>query len=653
MNSLTDLLNLLNNVKKLSDNSFMARCPAHEDRTPSLHVSLKENTILLKCQAGCQTESVTKALGIEMSDLFIKVVGKDIEVKSKGKIVAEYNYTDELGNLLFQVVKYEPKSFSQRHKVNGEWVWNLNGIRRVLYHLPDIMIANEPVYLVEGEKDVENLWNYGQVATTSPGGSNAWKPEYADYLNGKDIIIIPDNDTAGLNYARNICKSLQGKAKSISCVLLPDSAKDFSDWIVNHDILELTSLRKDISVLFSEEQPDYKLEGDAITWQKDDYLFKSESIRKERTGLHARISILSDYQVKGWSTFNIERSEDRVRLANQVKKGDEDIRHNLDLFCAGLWEFSLSSLVPEVMVGSDNIAPPRFCLYPYIMQDAGTILFSHPGKGKSYSAMIWAQSINKGVSKFFKVERCPVLFINLERSGESIRRRLSSVNKILGLKVNESMLTFNARGKPLADIYPSVSKAVRQYGIGLIVLDSISRTGVGDLTENRPVNAIIDMLSGICPTWLALAHAPRGSAEHIFGGIHFDAGADIVIQLKSQAIGSKLGLGYEITKSNDLPDIPLSVWALEFEGWEVVNMRKATIFEFDEIESKKRTNLAEAIKDFILDQDSSDATATEIENATGFNRVNISRILNQSGEFIKTRKVKQSQYYGLKSNTLI
>jgi hypothetical protein len=56
-----------------------------------------------------------------------------------------------------QVACYEPKTFRQcQPDGRGGWTWNLHGVRRVLYHLPEILDAPN-VFLVEGEKDIETL----------------------------------------------------------------------------------------------------------------------------------------------------------------------------------------------------------------------------------------------------------------------------------------------------------------------------------------------------------------------------------------------------------------------------------------------------------------------------------------------------------------
>ena len=82
------------------------------------------------------------------------------------------------GEFLFQVVRYEPKTFRQRRRVvkmDGtsagiSWEYNIKGISRVLYRLPKVAAA-EQVLVVEGEKDVESLEGLGFVATCNPGGA--------------------------------------------------------------------------------------------------------------------------------------------------------------------------------------------------------------------------------------------------------------------------------------------------------------------------------------------------------------------------------------------------------------------------------------------------------------------------------------------------
>ena len=173
-------------------------------------------------------------------------------------IVATYNYKDEKGNLLYQVVRYHPKGFSQRRPDgNNDWIWNMKGVNPVPYHLPEIIRSIEPVMIVEGEKDVENLRRMGFTATTSPMGAGKWKASYNKYLKGKEVILIPDHDKAGCQHCRNIGQSLWGIAKKIKWLELPDleEKKDISDWIEKGNTKEkLLQLIEGAPVFIPEKQ---------------------------------------------------------------------------------------------------------------------------------------------------------------------------------------------------------------------------------------------------------------------------------------------------------------------------------------------------------------------------------------------------------------
>lgn len=150
-----------------------------------------------------------------------------------------YDYKDEQGKLLFQVVRVQfstDKHIYQRHfNQKGEWVNNLRGVRRVIYRLPEVLEAvknGTTVFVVEGEKDVETLFEWGIVATTSPMGAGKWQDEYSRYLCGADVVIIPDNDEPGRKHAEKVARSLYGIARSVKVIKLPvwREHEDVTDW---------------------------------------------------------------------------------------------------------------------------------------------------------------------------------------------------------------------------------------------------------------------------------------------------------------------------------------------------------------------------------------------------------------------------------------
>jgi hypothetical protein len=145
---------------------------------------------------------------------------------------ATYDYTDELGELLYQVVRYKPKDFRQRRPDDkGRWQWNLDGTRRVLYRLPEILAAdlNATVYKCEGEKDVDRVRAEGLLATTNAQGAKKWREEFADALKDRRVVILPHNDESGREHAELVARSLSGKVRSVKILELPGLPEDGGD----------------------------------------------------------------------------------------------------------------------------------------------------------------------------------------------------------------------------------------------------------------------------------------------------------------------------------------------------------------------------------------------------------------------------------------
>jgi hypothetical protein len=234
MKPIETLLSKLPDARRTGD-SWIAHCPAHNDQRASLSISVgKDETVLLKCHAGCGTAAVLSAIGLKLADLFPQYNGK-----GRMNIIAEYNYTDASGKQLYQVVRLNPKDFRQRRPdptAKQGWTWNLEGVQRVLYRLPEVLKAvaeGKIIYVVEGEKDVNNLAVIGLTGTTNPGGAGKWSKNYSETLLGAHVVIVPDNDEAGQEHAASVASSLQGKAATVRIVNLPGLPPkgDVSDWL--------------------------------------------------------------------------------------------------------------------------------------------------------------------------------------------------------------------------------------------------------------------------------------------------------------------------------------------------------------------------------------------------------------------------------------
>jgi hypothetical protein len=229
---------------KPSGGGFICLCPAHADTNRSLKVTDNPNGgfPLLYCHGGCSWEAITQALGREgVWPLNDNGNGSGMKIK------ATYDYLDEQGNLAFQVCRLDPKSFRQRRPDGaGGWVWNMKGVKKVPYRLPQVLQA-DTVYIAEGEKDCDNLAGLGVTATTNPGGAGKFPAEFGLFFKDKSVVILPDNDEPGRAHAQDVARKLHGAAKSIKIVELPGlpDKGDVSDWLkAGGDMKELKKLVK-------------------------------------------------------------------------------------------------------------------------------------------------------------------------------------------------------------------------------------------------------------------------------------------------------------------------------------------------------------------------------------------------------------------------
>lgn len=234
-----------------SGDTWYARCPVHEDCSPSLFLWIgKRGDLCVRCKAchGCTWKVIAKALGTEPGDWFAEPRERRRQKVFQAKIKESYDYRDETGKVLFQTVRYEPgfdgerKTFRQRRPDGkGGWVNGLYGsdgqlaVELVPYNLPDVLGRPEqPVLIVEGEKDVETLRGYGLIATTNPMGAGKWSLDYGRYLRNRRVAILPDNDDSGQAHAVQVAASLLcWNAASLRVVNLPGLPPhgDVTDWL--------------------------------------------------------------------------------------------------------------------------------------------------------------------------------------------------------------------------------------------------------------------------------------------------------------------------------------------------------------------------------------------------------------------------------------
>ena len=213
-------------------------CPWHADRAggkPSL--SLDAGKLLPYCFA-CKRGSVfelAREWGLA-----------DDSPPEKRRIAATYDYIDADGELRYQVVRFQPTGFAQRRpdpSRPGKWIWDLKGIKRLLYRLPELRAAdpNDWVFVVEGEKNVDNLAKAGLVATTNSQGVKKWNRDFSREMKGRRVVIVPDNDPEGLDHAQRVASSLHEHAAEVRVLSLQSSVPpkgDVSDYLAASGTVE-------------------------------------------------------------------------------------------------------------------------------------------------------------------------------------------------------------------------------------------------------------------------------------------------------------------------------------------------------------------------------------------------------------------------------
>jgi len=290
-----DFLSRLHKVHGPNDSGeYMCKCPAHDDRTASLCVKEGDGgKILVCCQAGCSTSNVVQAMGLKMADLFADdgkrpdrkpgakparkpapapaPAQKPAQKPQLGDLTKVYQYTDEQGAVLFEVCRFERmedgarvKTFRQRRKdptnpkaKRDGYVWSLDGVRSVVYRLPEVAKAiqdGRTVYVVEGEKDADTLADLGFCATTNPGGASKsgaskWLPEHTELLKGARVVILPDNDAAGLNDRQQVAAKLAAVCESVKLLNLCSACPDLPTKGDITDMLQLMGTVEGIKAL--------------------------------------------------------------------------------------------------------------------------------------------------------------------------------------------------------------------------------------------------------------------------------------------------------------------------------------------------------------------------------------------------------------------
>lgn len=320
------VLHKFKNVKK-SGVWYIVSCPLHKDDRPSLALTTcqyKNGTtgIAVNCFAGCSKKALQEWLGSDKVCYDQVTYAKKYNKKQqKRKIINTYPYYKN-DKLLYEVVRFEPKEFSQRrYDRDGKVIWGLTAgyyyqsygvwikckedldsyekvkyfpeVESVLYNLNDVtngLLKNENarVFIVGGEKDVETLKKHKFLATTNSGGEGKWKQEYSNTFTNVNVVFVPDNDVTGYEHLYRVAESVIPLCKSFKVVELPNLKKeheDITDWFLKYQG-DVDTLKNLVSA-----SKDYKDNLEAI---KQDFTFSLPSFEDKEPELSSFIAALTE-----------------------------------------------------------------------------------------------------------------------------------------------------------------------------------------------------------------------------------------------------------------------------------------------------------------------------------------------------------------------
>lgn len=369
------------------------------------------------------------------------------------------------------------------------------------------------------------------------------------------------------------------------------------------------------------------------------FTLEATQIRSTRTGPHARLDILRGIGTGArriaYDVVNTDRDSARRDLASAGARAlgenrwgpvGQALKMRLDAFCDAYWSCHVSGSEGEWMDGCRD-ARPGFLLEPYLLDGGGTILFGPPGSTKSYVAMIWALGVTHGTAPWSH-RQTPVLLVNLERDAASVKWRTSCIASVLGCP--PSILAINRRGYTLSAVHEAVLSTVKRHGVGLVIVDSLSRAGTGSLTDDEDSNRAMDMLNALGVSWCILAHTPRADTTHEYGSVMQSAAADRTVRCTAQtdAPNRRAGVQLEVCKANDRAKGKPEVFTLSFDADDdLCGFRKAAPGEWPDLSTMVASSL-DAILSFLKDYGK--ATTKQIADETGLNAGQVRAVCSRS-----------------------
>ncbi len=530
---------------KPSGGQFLVRCPAHQDKNPSLAV--KEGSageVLLKDHGGCSVDAILAALNLDASALFEAPTNGS----SKRQVVATYDYRNEAGELLFQAVRYSPKAFSQRAPDGtGGWIYSLKDVRRVVYKLPELK-GQKAIILCEGEKDADKAWTMQIPATTSPMGAGKWDPSYAQQIHAAGVLrvaIIPDNDEVGAAHASNVCASLQAVGIEVRLIPLPGVPEhgDLCDWVAAGGTKQrLVEMMRNAPIApvappTAAPLPRQFLElGEgkyALDIHPEGVRIQVDRLRRNSHELNGELLVRVNGHFEHARTFqdgilsvgdlnfsSVQARSSRAKVLVE-RSGDKGFD----------WFGCLEEFITKVIVAERRGEPARVLADVEVIEEVSdtwevlgfpllrqlpTVLFGDSASGKSYFAMYLAgQLASDGV---------PVLYVDWEFSESEHKRRLQRLFQPMPRSLHYLRCDRSIRHE-----LDHLTEIITKYKIQYLICDSVGFAVEGPAESQEGASAYFRYLRQLRVGSLSIAHIPKQREDdkeaQIFGSIFFKHGA--------------------------------------------------------------------------------------------------------------------------------
>jgi hypothetical protein len=597
-----DLLSRFDAVRP-TGSGHSARCPVHEDRVSSLSISRgEEGRALIYCHAGCSLDDLLLTLGLTLSDLFDDdpapaPVPTPVLTSGSNAQAVTYAYHDLDGTLLHEVVKGAGKRFRQRHPTPEGWVWKASG-RRVPYRWPELVGQSE-LWIVEGERDVDTLFDNGLTATCNLGGASKWRAEETAALldlHPDTVYVIPDNDTPGRKHADSVLEQITAAGITATLVPLPGLAAhgDASDWFAAGGTAEsLRALADDppdpetviaptveaVDILTADQvfsrlgEDAYSLDYPALG-----VTFLVSHLHRDRDDLKCELTVNTTLPhartVDGtllWTATNLSAARTRAGLAKGLASRSGEPK----------WDWlsaleSLSVLVSRAEAeGSSEIKPlsdfdlptddPAWTIAGLpILKDHPTILFGDGGAAKSYLALYIAGTIASNTAG------TKILFADWEFEPEAHRDRLQ---RLFGSGMPRERLHYVRCSQPLVNEVGRLQKHILEQNITYMILDSITFSLNGPPESAEVAAGFFRSLRMLNVGSLSLAHQTKGgdnSDKTVFGSAFYNNGARSVWHVRRNddegADSSTVELALSHRKSNTGQRLSTRGIKLDFAG---------------------------------------------------------------------------------------